>query len=285
MELADLVVATGSQANVKAAYKSRQARARRRPRQRAGHHRRLGRPRRCRAQDHAVEDASTTPPVARRRTPSSSSMRSTTRPSRRSKSRAATWRRQAERQRIVERLWVRTASSTAPSSRRARRRLIEVFELGAEGQGLQVRARRGDRHRQGLSAVGREAVAGADGLSRQGLRGRQAHHARRSSTTRARATPAASTPRTSHTPAKSPPTSTSCACWSTRRTRSATAAATTTALPFTLTMGCGTWQGNAFSDNLNWRYFVNITHLVTTIPEDRPSEEALFGAYWKKYGR
>jgi sulfoacetaldehyde dehydrogenase len=56
-------------------------------------------------------------------------------------------------------------------------------------------------------------------------------------------------------------------------------------LAFTLTMGCGTWQGNAISDNLNWRCFVNITHLVTTIPEDKPSEEALFGAYWKKYGR
>jgi sulfoacetaldehyde dehydrogenase len=57
------------------------------------------------------------------------------------------------------------------------------------------------------------------------------------------------------------------------------------ALPFTLTMGCGTWQGNSFSDNLNWRHFVNITHLVTTIPEDRPSEEALFGAYWRKWGK
>lgn len=57
------------------------------------------------------------------------------------------------------------------------------------------------------------------------------------------------------------------------------------ALPFTLTMGCGTWQANAFSDNLSWRNFVNITHLVSTIPEDRPSEEALFGAYWKKWGR
>ena len=56
-------------------------------------------------------------------------------------------------------------------------------------------------------------------------------------------------------------------------------------LPFTLTMGCGTWQGNALSDNLNWRCFVNITHLVTTILEDKPSEEALFGPYWQKYGK
>jgi sulfoacetaldehyde dehydrogenase len=56
-------------------------------------------------------------------------------------------------------------------------------------------------------------------------------------------------------------------------------------LPFTLSMGCGTWQGNAISENLNWRCFVNITHLVTTIPEDKPSEEQLFGAYWAKYGK
>lgn len=56
-------------------------------------------------------------------------------------------------------------------------------------------------------------------------------------------------------------------------------------LPFTLSMGCGTWQGNSISDNLNYTCFLNITHLVTTIPEDKPSEEALFGSYWKKYGK
>ena len=43
--------------------------------------------------------------------------------------------------------------------------------------------------------------------------------------------------------------------------------------------------GNSISDNLNWRCFINVTHLVTTIPEDKPSEEALFGAYWAKYGK
>ena len=50
-------------------------------------------------------------------------------------------------------------------------------------------------------------------------------------------------------------------------------------------MGCGTWAGNSISENLNWRHFVNITHLVTEIPEDKPSEEALFGAHWAKYGK
>ncbi|MEM1299959.1 MAG: aldehyde dehydrogenase family protein [Pseudomonadota bacterium] len=56
-------------------------------------------------------------------------------------------------------------------------------------------------------------------------------------------------------------------------------------LPFTLSMGGGTWAGNTISDNLNWSHFVNITHLVTTIAEDKPSEEALFGAHWQKYGK
>jgi sulfoacetaldehyde dehydrogenase len=56
-------------------------------------------------------------------------------------------------------------------------------------------------------------------------------------------------------------------------------------LPFTLSMGCGTWAGNSIAENLNYKHFINITHLVTTIPEDRPTEEALFGGYWAKYGR
>ena len=56
-------------------------------------------------------------------------------------------------------------------------------------------------------------------------------------------------------------------------------------LNFTLSMGCGTWQGNSISENLNYRHFINITHLTTVIPEDKPAEESLFGAYWEKYGK
>ncbi len=56
----------------------------------------------------------------------------------------------------------------------------------------------------------------------------------------------------------------------------------TNGLPFTLTMGCGTWAGNSISENLNYRHFINLTHLSTTIPEDRPSEEALFGDYLRR---
>ena len=56
-------------------------------------------------------------------------------------------------------------------------------------------------------------------------------------------------------------------------------------LGFTLSMGCGSWQKNSISENLSYRHFLNITHLVTTIPEDKPSEEELFGPLWAKYGK
>lgn len=56
-------------------------------------------------------------------------------------------------------------------------------------------------------------------------------------------------------------------------------------LPFTLSMGCGTWAGNTLDHNLNYRCFINITRLVQTIPEDKPSEEELFGNYWNRYGK
>jgi sulfoacetaldehyde dehydrogenase len=55
-------------------------------------------------------------------------------------------------------------------------------------------------------------------------------------------------------------------------------------LPFSLSMGCGTWGGNSFSDNLNYRHFLNITRIVRTIAPDEPSVEDLFGAYRKKHG-
>jgi sulfoacetaldehyde dehydrogenase len=56
-------------------------------------------------------------------------------------------------------------------------------------------------------------------------------------------------------------------------------------LPFTLSMGCGSWQKNSISENLNYKHFLNITHLVTPIPERRPTEAELFGPHWEKYGR
>jgi sulfoacetaldehyde dehydrogenase len=56
-------------------------------------------------------------------------------------------------------------------------------------------------------------------------------------------------------------------------------------LNFTLTMGCGSWAKNSISENLSYKHFINTTHLVRQIPERKPTEEALFGSYWSKFGK
>ena len=55
-------------------------------------------------------------------------------------------------------------------------------------------------------------------------------------------------------------------------------------MPFSLSMGCGTWGGNSFSDNLHYKHFLNITRIVRTIPPREPTVDDLFGAYRKKHG-
>ena len=55
-------------------------------------------------------------------------------------------------------------------------------------------------------------------------------------------------------------------------------------LPFSLSMGCGTWGRNNFSDNLNYRHYLNISRLVRKIPERIPSEQEIFGDYLRKFG-
>jgi sulfoacetaldehyde dehydrogenase len=56
-------------------------------------------------------------------------------------------------------------------------------------------------------------------------------------------------------------------------------------LPFSLSMGCGTWGRNSFSDNMHWRHFLNITRIARVIPERVPTEDELFGAWFAKHGR
>ncbi len=55
-------------------------------------------------------------------------------------------------------------------------------------------------------------------------------------------------------------------------------------LPFSLSMGCGTWGRNSISENLTLRHYLNITRISRTVAPDEPSETDLFGAFWKKYG-
>jgi sulfoacetaldehyde dehydrogenase len=55
-------------------------------------------------------------------------------------------------------------------------------------------------------------------------------------------------------------------------------------LPFSLSMGCGTWGGNGFSENLNYRHFLNTTRVVRTIPAREPSVDDIFGGYRSRHG-
>lgn len=48
-------------------------------------------------------------------------------------------------------------------------------------------------------------------------------------------------------------------------------------MPFTLTLGCGTWGGNIASENITWKHFINVTWVSSPIPEVIPTDEELFG--------
>ncbi|MDC1098493.1 aldehyde dehydrogenase family protein [Candidatus Pelagibacter ubique] len=54
-------------------------------------------------------------------------------------------------------------------------------------------------------------------------------------------------------------------------------------LPFSLSMGCGTWGKNIFDENLNYNHFLNITKIVEKIKINQPTEYEIFREYWKKY--
>jgi sulfoacetaldehyde dehydrogenase len=53
-------------------------------------------------------------------------------------------------------------------------------------------------------------------------------------------------------------------------------------LPFTLSMGCGTWAGNSISENMSIKNFVNKTILVKTFDKAVPERAAMFGDLYDK---
>ena len=54
----------------------------------------------------------------------------------------------------------------------------------------------------------------------------------------------------------------------------------TNGMPMTSSIGCGTWGGNATSENVNLKHYMNVTWVSRAIPEDRPSDEELFGEFY-----
>lgn len=60
----------------------------------------------------------------------------------------------------------------------------------------------------------------------------------------------------------------------------ANAGAFNNGMPMTSSMACGTWGGNIISENISLKHYMNTTWVSKTIPEDKPSDEWLFGDFY-----
>ncbi|MDB3865308.1 aldehyde dehydrogenase family protein [Amylibacter sp.] len=56
-------------------------------------------------------------------------------------------------------------------------------------------------------------------------------------------------------------------------------------MPFSLSMGCGSWGGNSIDDNLHWKHFLNVTKIVNEIPHNEPLLSDIFDKYWSNAGK
>ena len=57
----------------------------------------------------------------------------------------------------------------------------------------------------------------------------------------------------------------------------ANAGAFNNGMPMTSSLGCGTWGGNIVSENVHLKHYMNTTWVSVPIQEDRPSDQELFG--------
>jgi len=60
----------------------------------------------------------------------------------------------------------------------------------------------------------------------------------------------------------------------------ANAGAFNNGMPMTSSLGCGTWGGNSTSENIHLKHYMNVTWVSRPIPEDRPTEQELFGEFY-----
>lgn len=56
-------------------------------------------------------------------------------------------------------------------------------------------------------------------------------------------------------------------------------------MPFSMTLGCGTWGGNITTENVIWKHFLNVTWVAYPIPPVIPDPEMLFAPHFTKYGK
>jgi sulfoacetaldehyde dehydrogenase len=53
----------------------------------------------------------------------------------------------------------------------------------------------------------------------------------------------------------------------------------TSGMPFTSSLGCGTWGGNIVSENITLKHYLNNTWIIRAIPNKKPTDEALFAGF------
>ena len=56
-------------------------------------------------------------------------------------------------------------------------------------------------------------------------------------------------------------------------------------MPFSLSLGCGTWGGNITTENISVHHFLNVTWLSYPIPPVVPDPEVIFAPHFEKYGK
>ena len=50
-------------------------------------------------------------------------------------------------------------------------------------------------------------------------------------------------------------------------------------MPFTSSLGCGTWGGNIASENITLKHYLNNTWVIREIPNREPTDEELFAGF------
>ena len=56
----------------------------------------------------------------------------------------------------------------------------------------------------------------------------------------------------------------------------------TNGMPMTSSMGCGVWGGNITNENISLKHYMNVTWVSRPIQEDKPSEAELFGEFYNR---
>ncbi len=65
----------------------------------------------------------------------------------------------------------------------------------------------------------------------------------------------------------------------------ATGGSFTNGMPFSLSMGCGSWGGNSIDDNVHWRHFIQTSKIIREIAPNEPEIDDIFSDYWADAGQ